>query len=163
MRHALTLAQRAWDEGEVPVGAVLVRDGDVLGEGWNRPVAAHDPTAHAEVNALREAGERCRNYRLPGTTLYVTLEPCIMCAGAIIHARVARVVFAANDPKTGAAGSVYDVLSVPRLNHTVACEGGVLAQDSAALLQGFFRARRQAAKAGAPPGDAGGAESAPEG
>lgn len=151
MRRALLLARRAWGEGEVPVGAVLVRGGEAVGEGWNRPLAAHDPTAHAEINALRAAGARCANYRLPETTLYVTLEPCVMCAGAIIHARVGRVVFAAADPKTGAAGSVYDVLSVPRLNHVLDCQGGVLADQSADLLRAFFRERRWAGKSSPPP------------
>ena len=145
MRHALTLAARARDEGEVPVGAVLVADDAIAGEGWNRPVAAHDPTAHAEIAALRAAGLARANYRLPGTTLYVTLEPCVMCAGAIIHARVQRVVFGAADPKAGAAGSVYDVLSVPRLNHALACEGGVLGEECAARLRDFFRERRRRA------------------
>ncbi|HXG28302.1 MAG TPA: tRNA adenosine(34) deaminase TadA [Nevskiales bacterium] len=142
MRHALTLAQRAEAEGEVPVGAVLVQDSQVIGEGWNRPIGLHDPSAHAEMLALRAAGQKLGNYRLTGSTLYVTLEPCMMCAGAIIHARVARLVFGAWDPKAGAVSSVYDVLSVPRLNHTVACEGGVLEQACSEQLRAFFRARR---------------------
>jgi len=152
MREALALAERAAAEGEVPVGAVLVRDGAVIGRGWNRPVASHDPTAHAEIGALRDAAERLGNYRLPGTTLYVTLEPCPMCAGAIVHARVARVVYGARDPRTGAAGSVFDLLpSDERFNHRVSCEGGVLVQPCGDLLRAFFRARRggAAAQAGA--------------
>ena len=142
MRRALELAQRAQDEGEVPVGAVLVREGASLGEGWNRPIAAHDPVAHAEIGALRDAAQRVQNYRLPGTTLYVTLEPCVMCAGALIHARVARVVYGASDPKGGAAGSVFDILGTDRLNHRVICEGGVLDTECGELLRLFFAARR---------------------
>ncbi len=144
MRRALALAQTAEAAGEVPVGAVLVAsDGRVIGEGWNRPIGAHDPTAHAEIVALRAAAHTEGNYRLPGTTLYVTLEPCPMCAGAIVHARVERVVFATLDPRSGAAGSVFDLLpSDERFNHYTRCEGGVLAQQSAAMLRRFFRARR---------------------
>ena len=143
MRRALELAQRAQDEhAEVPVGAVLVQDGEILGEGWNHNIGTHDPTAHAEIGALRDAGRRAQNHRLPGATLYVTLEPCAMCAGAIVHARVARVVFAADDPKTGAAGSVFDTLISPLHNHRVAVERGLLAAESATLLRAFFKARR---------------------
>ena len=142
MRHALTLAQRAADAGEVPVGAVLVKDGAVIGEGWNRPIATHDPSAHAEMIALRDAAASLGNYRLPGTTLYVTLEPCAMCAGAIIHARVERLVFGAADPKAGAVHSVYDLIAQPRLNHAVQWHGGVLEAECADILRGFFRARR---------------------
>lgn len=142
MHQALILAARAGDEGEVPVGAVLVRDGVLIGEGWNRPIAAHDPSSHAEINALRDAGRRVGNYRLPGATLYVTLEPCVMCAGAIVHARIARVVYAADDPKTGAAGSVFDTLIDVRHNHRVVVEGGLLAAESGERLRAFFRARR---------------------
>ena len=143
MPHALTLARRAADEGEVPVGAVLVRDGEVIGEGWNRPIATYDPSAHAEIQALRDAGQRLGNYRLPGTTLYVTLEPCVMCAGAIVHARVERVVYGAPDPKGGACGSVFDLLpSDARFNHRTACTGGVLAEACGETLRAFFRARR---------------------
>ena len=142
MRHALALARRAADSGEVPVGAVVVHDGAIVGEGWNRPIASHDPSAHAEMVAMREAATRAGNYRLPGTTLYVTLEPCAMCAGAIIHARVQRLVFAAWDPKAGAVRSVYDLIAHPRLNHAVDWTGGVLEDESAGLLRGFFRARR---------------------
>lgn len=142
MKHALELARNAEAAGEVPVGAVLVRGDEVVGEGWNRPVSSNDPTAHAEMVALREAGRRLGNYRLVGTTLYVTLEPCVMCAGALVHARVSRVVFGAADPKTGAAGSVFDTLVSERHNHRVAVEGGLLAEASGALLRDFFRARR---------------------
>lgn len=148
MRRALELADRAAAEGEVPVGAVLVRDGVVVGEGWNRPLATSDPTAHAEILALREAGQRLANYRLPGTTLYVTLEPCAMCAGAIIHARVERVVFGARDPKGGAAGSVFELLGTDRLNHRVAVTPDVLPAESAARLQAFFQARRSSRSKG---------------
>jgi tRNA(adenine34) deaminase len=142
MRRALELAGRAEAAGEVPVGAVLVQDGEVVGEGWNRPIGAHDPTAHAEIEALRDAARRLANYRLPGTILYVTLEPCVMCAGAILHARVARVVFGARDPKGGAAGSVFDLLGTDRLNHRVEVTAGVLAEESARRLQAFFQSRR---------------------
>jgi tRNA(adenine34) deaminase len=144
MRHALLLAERAAAEGEVPVGAVVVRAGEVLGEGWNRPIAAHDPTAHAEIQALRAAAQHIGNYRLTDALLYVTLEPCPMCAGAIVHARIARVVYGAADPKGGACGSVFDLLpSDQRFNHRTACVGGVLADDCAELLRGFFAARRK--------------------
>jgi tRNA(adenine34) deaminase len=143
MEHALERARRAEAEGEVPVGAVLVRDNEIIGEGWNRPITANDPTAHAEVQALRDAGEREGNYRLPGTTLYVTLEPCPMCASALIHARVERVVFGAYDPKGGAAGSVFRLLpSDERFNHRLECEGGVLEEACGDLLRNFFRVRR---------------------
>jgi tRNA(adenine34) deaminase len=143
MRRALELAQRAEAAGEVPVGAVIVADGEIIGEGWNQPIGSHDPTAHAEIVALRAAAAAMRNYRLPGTTLYVTLEPCAMCAGAIVHARVDRVVFATIDPRSGAAGSAFDLLpSDERFNHHTSCEGGVMADASAAMLRGFFRARR---------------------
>lgn len=144
MQRALELAQRAADEGEVPVGAVLVKDGEIIGEGYNQPIAKHDPTAHAEIQALRAAAKHLNNYRLPDTTLYVTLEPCAMCAGAIIHARVGKVVYGASDPRTGAAGSVFDLLpSDQRFNHTTLCEGGIEAEASAKLLKDFFRARRK--------------------
>lgn len=143
MRLALNRAQRAASEGEVPVGAILVLDNAIIGEGWNRPIGAHDATAHAEIQALRDAGRRVGNYRLPGTTLYVTLEPCVMCAGAIIHARVGQVVYGAPDPKAGACGSVFDILpSDRRFNHATACRGGTLAEDCGAVLRAFFRARR---------------------
>lgn len=142
MQRALSLARRAAEEGEVPVGAVLVRDGEELSSGWNHPVGSHDPTAHAEIAALRKAAEAAANYRLPGTTLYVTLEPCPMCAGAIVQARVARVVYGAGDDRWGAAGSVFDVLGSPVLNHRPACDGGLLADECGALLREFFKARR---------------------
>lgn len=144
MRHALALAARARDEDdEIPVGAVVVSAaGEVLGEGWNRNIGEHDPSAHAEIVALREAGRRLGNHRLLGTTLYVTLEPCAMCAMAMVHARVARVVFGAFDPKTGAAGSVFDLLADPRHNHRVEVLGGVLADVAGPMLTDYFRARR---------------------
>ena len=142
MRRALGLARRGAEAGEVPVGALVVRGETVLGEGFNRPIAAHDASAHAEIEALRAASARERNYRLPGTTLYVTMEPCPMCAGAIVHARVARVVFGARDERWGAAGSVFDILGAGRLNHRPELVGGVLAEDSADMLRDFFRARR---------------------
>ena len=143
MRRALELAQCAEQAGEVPVGALMVAENEIIGEGWNRPISSHDPTAHAEIVALRAAADACRNYRLPGTSLYVTLEPCVMCAGAIVHARVDRVIFAATDPRSGAAGSAFDLLpSDQRFNHYTRCEGGLLAEESAAMLRAFFRARR---------------------
>ncbi len=143
MRHALGLAERAAAEGEVPVGAVLVREGEVIGEGWNCPIGTHDPSAHAEICALRDAGERMGNYRLPGTTLYVTLEPCPMCASALVHARVARVVYGAADPKGGACGSVFDLLpSDARFNHATEVTGGVLGEACGERLRAFFRERR---------------------
>jgi tRNA(adenine34) deaminase len=143
MARALELARRAEAEGEVPVGALVVRAGEVIGEGWNRPITAHDPTAHAEIAALRDAAARIGNYRLVDSTLYVTLEPCPMCAGAMVHARVARVVYGAADPRTGSAGSVFNLLQSDRLNHQAAVEGGVMAEACGALLRAFFRARRQ--------------------
>ena len=143
MQRALELGRQAEARGEVPVGAVVVVEGEIVGEGFNQPIGLHDPTAHAEVMALRDAARRLGNYRLPGSSLYVTLEPCPMCAGAIVHARVERVVFAAPDPRSGAAGSMFDLLpSDQRFNHATACEGGLLADESAALLRAFFRARR---------------------
>ena len=143
MRRALELARHADAEhGEVPVGAVLVVDGQAAGEGWNRNIGLNDPSAHAEILALRDAGQRLSNYRFPGAVLYVTLEPCAMCAMAMVHARVARVVYGATDPKTGAAGSVFDTLVSDRHNHRVAVQGGVLADESADLLRTFFRKRR---------------------
>lgn len=144
MRHALALAARARDEDdEIPVGAVLVSaDGAVLGEGWNRNIAESDPSAHAEIVAMRRAGQAVGNHRLLGATLYVTLEPCAMCAMAMIHARIARVVFGAFDPKTGAAGSVFDLLADPRHNHRVQVAGGVLGEEAGTMLREYFRARR---------------------
>jgi tRNA(adenine34) deaminase len=148
MARALVLARQAWDRGEVPVGAVLVGvDGQVLGEGSNRPISNSDPTAHAEIVALRAACAAVGNYRLPGATLYVTLEPCAMCMGAMLHTRLARVVFGAPDPKTGVCGGTIDLPAVAQLNHQTVVEGGVLAAECAALLRAFFRARRDAVKA----------------
>ena len=142
MRHALELAGRAEAEGEVPVGAIVVRDGTVLGEGWNRPIAAHDPTAHAEMLALREAAARAGDYRLGGATLYVTLEPCPMCAAAMMHARIARLVFGAWDPRQGAAGSAFNLVTAPQMNHRIDSFGGVLSEECGALLRAFFASRR---------------------
>lgn len=144
MRHALALADRAQREfDEIPVGAVLVgAQGQMLGEGWNLNIASHDPSAHAEIVAMREAGKRLGNHRLVGCTLYVTLEPCAMCAMALVHARIARVVFAATDPKTGACGSVFDLVADPRHNHRVEVSGGVLAQQASMRLTNYFRAKR---------------------
>ena len=144
MRHALALAERAQHEDdEIPVGAVLVSaEGDILGEGWNRNIIERDPTAHAEIVAMRQAGARIGNHRLLGSTLYVTLEPCAMCAMAMVHARVARVVFGASDQKTGAAGSVFDLLGDPRHNHRVEVKGGVLAEQAGTRLTNYFRRKR---------------------
>ncbi len=142
MRAALELARAAAQAGEVPVGAIIVKDGAIVGQGRNAPIAQGDPTAHAEVLALRDAAARLGNYRLDDCTLYVTLEPCTMCSGAMLHARLARVVFGAYDPKTGACGSVLDVGSVPKLNHHTSVTGGVLAEPCGELLRRFFRERR---------------------
>ena len=143
MERALACARRASEAGEVPVGAVLVdADGEILAEAGNAPIASHDPSAHAEMRVLREAGRKLRNYRLPGTTLYVTLEPCPMCAGALVHARVARIVYAAADPRAGACGSVFDLVRSDALNHRIDVAGGVGEEDSAALLRTFFAERR---------------------
>ncbi|MEO8487227.1 MAG: tRNA adenosine(34) deaminase TadA [Betaproteobacteria bacterium] len=142
MGEALALARVAGERGEVPVGAVVVHDGALVGRGGNAPIAGHDPTAHAEIAALRDAARALRNYRLPGATLYVTIEPCAMCAGAILHARVARLVFGASDPKTGACGSVIDLFAEPRLNHHATAVGGIRAEECGALLSQFFAARR---------------------
>lgn len=142
MRHALTLAAQGETEDEVPVGCVIVRDGEVIGEGWNRPIAASDPTAHAEVVALRDAAQRLDNYRLTGATLYVTLEPCLMCAGAMIHARIGRLVFGAADPKRGAVNSALHAFATQGLNHRIEVSGGVLESECAERLRTFFRARR---------------------
>lgn len=147
MRHALLLAQRAWDEGEVPVGAVLVHNNRVIGEGWNRSIGRHDPTAHAEIMALRQGGMVLQNYRLLDTTLYVTLEPCVMCAGAIVHSRIGTLVFGARDLKTGAAGSLMDVLHHPGMNHRVEIVEGTLRDECSGMLSEFFRQRRLAIKA----------------
>lgn len=142
MRRAIELAREAEQAGEVPVGAVVVRDGEILAEGFNRPISTHDPTAHAEMVALRAAAARIDNYRLTGTTLYVTLEPCAMCAGAMVHARVQRLVYAATDPRAGASGSVFNVVQNPALNHRLEVTPGVLADECGQLLRAFFVARR---------------------
>ena len=142
MRRALALADRAAHEGEVPVGAVVVRDGQLLGEGWNQMIATQDPTGHAEIVALRDAARVVGNYRLPGAILYVTLEPCTMCAGAMVHARVAQLVFGAMEPRAGVVCSTCTLLNEPWFNHRVTWQGGVLAEESAVRLQTFFRARR---------------------
>jgi len=147
MRMALDAAAGAQRVGEVPVGAVLVKDGAVIAVGHNQPIIDHDPTAHAEIAALRAAAQQLGNYRLPGCTLYVTLEPCVMCAGAMLHARLARVVFGAHDPKTGACGSVVNLFTEPRLNHHTQVQGGVLAAECGTLLSAFFAERRQQARA----------------
>lgn len=142
MRQALLLAKQAEQEGEVPVGAVIVLDNALIGAGWNQPISQNDPTAHAEIVALRFACLQQQNYRLPESTMYITLEPCVMCAGAIIHARIKRLVYATTEPKTGAAGSGFDVFNQPRLNHQVQCEHGVLAAECSELLKAFFRSKR---------------------
>lgn len=142
MQHALTLAETAASEGEVPVGAVLVQDGGIVAEGWNQPIGSHDPTAHAEVMALRVAGRALHNYRFTGSTLYVTLEPCLMCVGAIVHARVSRLVFGAHDPKSGAVESVCRALELPGLNHRVRVTGGVMTEACGDRLKAFFQTRR---------------------
>ena len=146
MRLALQQAGQAYAEGEVPVGAVVVKDGEVVAVGYNQPIGRHDPTAHAEVVALRAAADKLGNYRLPGCELYVTLEPCAMCSGAMMHARLARVVYAASDPKTGVCGSVLDLFAHEVLNHHTKVVGGVLADEASAMLKGFFAERRAAAR-----------------
>lgn len=144
MREAMSLARAAECLGEVPVGAVVVRDGLVVGRGFNSPIGEHDPTAHAEIAALRDAARALGNYRLPGCELFVTLEPCAMCAGAIMHARISRVIYGARDPKTGVHGSVVDLFGVERLNHHASVVGGILADECGRLLSDFFAARRRA-------------------
>ena len=143
MQYASSLAKKAEQQDEVPVGAILVMDDECIAEGWNKPISSNDPTAHAEIMALRAASEQLQNYRLPGTTLYVTLEPCVMCAGALIHARVARVVFGATDPKAGAAGSVFELLGTDKLNHKIEITCGVMKDECASLLTSFFQRRRK--------------------
>lgn len=143
MQLALDLAVEAATNGEVPVGAIVVKDGVVIGRGSNAPIGLHDPTAHAEMIAMRQAAAHLGNYRLVDCTLYVTLEPCAMCSGAVQHARITQLVFGANDPKTGACGSVIDLMSEPKLNHHTEVIGGVLAQECGAILSDFFKARRQ--------------------
>lgn len=147
MRVALEEAERAGDAGEIPVGAVVVKDEVIIGRGYNRPISAADPTAHAEVMALREAARHLGNYRLTGCTLYVTLEPCAMCMGAIFHARITRLVYGAADPKTGACGSVIDLAAEKRLNHHAQVSGGILAEEGGRKLRDFFRRRRSSAEA----------------
>ncbi len=142
MQEALEQARLAALAGEVPVGAILVRDGQVIGRGFNQPIGNHDPSAHAEMLALRTAAQDVANYRLPGATLYVTLEPCVMCSGAMLHARIDRVVFGAPDPKTGAAGSVLDIFASKQINHQTQVEGGILAEECGQILRDFFRERR---------------------
>lgn len=142
MRRALEMAKQAEQAGEVPVGAVLVKDGLLIAEGYNQPISSCDPTAHAEIVTLRKAGLEQNNYRLPGSTLYVTLEPCPMCAGAMIHARIERLVFAASDPKTGAAKSVFELINDPHHNHQINVENGLLVDEASELLRAFFKARR---------------------
>jgi tRNA(adenine34) deaminase len=146
MRLALEQAGLARAEGEVPVGAVVVKDGEVIAVGYNQPIGRHDPSAHAEIMALRAAGEKLGNYRLPGCAMYVTLEPCAMCSGAMMHARLARVVYAASDPKTGVCGSVLDLFAHAVLNHHTEVAGGVLADEASAMLKAFFAERRAAAR-----------------
>jgi len=142
MQRALELAHRAEAEGEVPVGAVIVKDDEVVAEGWNRPIASHDPTAHAEIQAIRAAAQRLGNYRLPDTTLYVTLEPCIMCIGAITHARIGRLVYGTTDPRAGAIHSIYTIPEDRKLNHHVQVVGGILADECGQVLKDFFRRKR---------------------
>ncbi|MDN0107508.1 tRNA adenosine(34) deaminase TadA [Yersinia rochesterensis] len=147
MQRALALALRAQAEGEVPVGAVLVLDNQIIGEGWNRSIGDNDPTAHAEIMALRQGGQAVQNYRLIDATLYVTLEPCVMCAGAMVHSRIRRLVYGANDLKTGAAGSLVDILRHPGMNHQIEITAGVLADACSHQLSTFFRLRREQQKA----------------
>lgn len=147
MQAALELAKEAAGLGEVPVGAVVVKDGEIIGRGRNAPISQHDPSAHAEIQAMRDAAARLGNYRLVGCSLYVTLEPCAMCAGAIQHARIANLVYGASDPKTGACGSVIDLMVEARLNHHTEVTGGVLAQECGSLLSAFFASRRKSGKA----------------
>jgi len=142
MQRAIELARRAEAEGEVPVGAVIVKDGEIIAEGWNRPIANHDPTAHAEIQVIRAAAKTVANYRLPDTTLYVTLEPCLMCIGAVTHARIKRVVYGATDPRAGAVQSIYTITDDRKLNHHIDVEGGLLADECGQLLRNFFRQRR---------------------
>jgi tRNA(adenine34) deaminase len=142
MQRAFDLAKKAEAQDEVPVGAVIVYEDQIIGEGWNQPISSDDPTAHAEIMALRDAGKNIGNYRLPNSTIYVTLEPCTMCAGAIIHARLAKLVYSVNDPKTGACGSVFNLLQTEELNHKVEIEEGVMEEECRSLLQSFFKEKR---------------------
>jgi tRNA(adenine34) deaminase len=142
MARALELAREAERAGEVPVGAVIVKDDAIVGEGWNRPISTNDPTAHAEIVAMRAAAQKLSTYRLLDTTLYVTLEPCPMCAGAMVHARVKRLVYAATDPRAGAAGTIFNIVQHPSLNHRVECEAGLMGAECGTLLRAFFQGRR---------------------
>jgi tRNA(adenine34) deaminase len=142
MKFALELAQQAQESGEIPVGAIIVQEEQIIGRGCNQPIKYHDPSAHAEMVAMRDAGQNISNYRLIDTTLYVTLEPCVMCTGALMHARVDRVVFGANDPKAGAAGGKFNLLEDPRFNHQINVTGGVLAEECAQILKQFFKSKR---------------------
>ena len=146
MQIALELAVQAGEAGEVPVGAIVVKDGEIIGRGSNAPITTHDPTAHAEIRAMRDAAKHLGNYRLVGCTLFVTLEPCAMCTGAIQHARIAKLIYGASDPKTGACGSVVNLMAEPKLNHHTEISGGVLAIECGALLSNFFSARRKKGK-----------------
>ena len=143
MQRALELAEKARFQDEVPVGAVIIFEDQIIGEGWNQPISSNDPTAHAEIIALRDAGNKIGNYRLPDTTMYVTLEPCAMCAGAIVHARLAKLVYAADDPKTGACGSVFNLLQTEELNHKVEIEKGLMEEECRSLIQNFFKLKRK--------------------
>ena len=147
MRMALSAASQARSQGEVPVGAVLVRDGEVIATGFNQPIGQHDPSAHAEISALRAGAQALANYRMPGCTLYVTLEPCAMCAGAMMHARLSRVVYGASDPKTGACGSIVNLFAEEKLNHHTAVNGGVLGEECSSMLSSFFAERRLQSRA----------------
>ena len=142
MQHAFQLAKKSKEHDEVPVGAIVVYEDEIIGKGWNEPILSHDPTAHAEMMALKNAGEKIGNYRLPKSTMYVTLEPCVMCAGAIVHARIARLVYAVDDEKTGACGSVFNVVQTDKLNHRVRIEKGVLEKECRTLIQDFFKEKR---------------------
>jgi tRNA(adenine34) deaminase len=142
MARALELAREAEQAGEVPVGAVIVKDDVIVGEGWNRPISTHDPTAHAEIVALRAAAQKLGSYRLLDTTLYVTLEPCPMCAGAVVHARVKRLVYAATDPRAGAAGTIFNIIQHPSLNHRIECDAGLMSEECGTMLRAFFQGRR---------------------
>lgn len=142
MQKALELARNAEAQGEVPVGAIIVLDDQIIGQGWNQPIASQDATAHAEIVALRQACQTMQNYRLPGSEIYITLEPCMMCAGALVHARIARCIYATAEPKTGAAGSCIDAFTLPNLNHRIECTANVLKEESSQLIKNFFKARR---------------------
>ena len=142
MQRAFELAQKAKEQDEVPVGAVIVHENKMIGEGWNHPISSNDPTSHAEIVALRQAGQALSNYRLPEAVMYVTLEPCAMCAGALIHARLAKLIYAADDPKTGACGSVFNLLQTNELNHKVEIEKGIMEEECRSLIQAFFKEKR---------------------